>query len=528
MAISRVTAHDGTGTSSAAFGGTPTSGNLLLSITYGNNSGVTISGWTQVVQKVLVASSEIITLFAKTSAGTEGTVTPATGLTFNTAVCEYSGAANPFATDGTAGGTINTGSVTSLTTASITTTNANDLIFTVCGLNDDTGASWTTATAILKNSFLFAGENIVSSTQSGYTDTAHWTNSSNAATLIAAFKAASVSTLSVSVSDTTTTSEAINVTKVYTVHSVDITVANETQSRQDLTFGGAYFGVAYFGGSPYFNNDILTLVDNVSVSDNTSHVEGITVSITGGTPSLNVSDTLNTTEVVTSLTPFLLVGVHDNLGTSESLTILIIDNISVNDIEGTSEFIALSITENISINDTVNTSEVLMMQDQDGIAVMDTVGTTENTVESIPFLLINVNDSVSTNETILLNDIEIEGVSDTTSTSETIKLLLVSLVSVSDSTSTSESIFLLNIENILVNDSTSTSENVTVTIVAIGSLSINVSDSTVTSESITIVIIVFISVSDTEGTSESINQTLVFDIHMDPAHWLEGPGVKVV
>lgn len=198
MTIARVSAHDGTGTTSATFGGTPTAGNLLLCAVATSDASptCTITGWT-LIATVGSASTFYLFLFAKTAAGTEGTVTPTSTAAVNlTSVCEYSGTANPYATDGTA--TSSTGTTPPLTTGSITTTNANDLIFTVCyvlALGSVTAPSWTTATEILSNNgatfALFCGQNIVSTTESGYTDVAHWTATTSlaSATLIAAFKA---------------------------------------------------------------------------------------------------------------------------------------------------------------------------------------------------------------------------------------------------------------------------------------------------------------------------------------------------
>jgi hypothetical protein len=75
------------------------------------------------------------------------------------------------------------------------------LIFTVAFVlalsGSVTSPSWTTATEFLGNTtvltggLMFCGQNIVSSAQSGYTDTAHWTDgfTIQQATIIAAFKA---------------------------------------------------------------------------------------------------------------------------------------------------------------------------------------------------------------------------------------------------------------------------------------------------------------------------------------------------
>lgn len=197
MTIARVSAHDGVGTTSATFGGTPTTGNTLLCFVNSNSATITISGWTVVVVTSYGFGSSQVTLLSKISAGSEGTITPAAagGTIEATSVCEYSGLANPVATDGTATGTGSNSNVSTLGTGSLTTVNANDLIFVGIGMNGTmTAPSWTTSTEILTNNAAassFCGEHIVSTTQSGFSDTAHWTTAREPATCIAAFKAAS-------------------------------------------------------------------------------------------------------------------------------------------------------------------------------------------------------------------------------------------------------------------------------------------------------------------------------------------------
>ena len=189
MAIVRVSAHDGTGSTSATFGGTPTLGNLLLAVVQSAFTTPTLTGWTSIKTNSSIGPGTI-TLFAKTSAGTEGTVTPSSASAV--CVCEYSGAANPYVTDGTAN--TSTGSGTSLATGTISTTNANDLIFVVAFAENGsaTSPSWTTSVEILTNKangLLFSGQNIVTSTQTNFSDTAQWTTAASASTIIAAFQA---------------------------------------------------------------------------------------------------------------------------------------------------------------------------------------------------------------------------------------------------------------------------------------------------------------------------------------------------
>ena len=170
------------------FGGTPTAGNLLLCAVKNISAPPTVSGFTQIVN----GASGIInlTLFAKISAGNEGTVTPSGTVVVDTSVCEYSGCVTSAVTqDGTAGATDATGSVTSLQSANITTSNAGSLIFEAC-FTIGTAGSWASATKILDNTSsgeMFCGQFLPGVTESGFHDTASWTTGGTAVVLIAGF-----------------------------------------------------------------------------------------------------------------------------------------------------------------------------------------------------------------------------------------------------------------------------------------------------------------------------------------------------
>jgi hypothetical protein len=151
-----------------------------------------MTGWTKQCDIGFNANTESLSLFYKLAAGTETTITATASLATNMElqIYEYTGSANPIIVDGSNTSKDADGSpTTTLVTGSITTTNANDLIFT--GGYDPGGGtrSWTTATTLLSfglNST--GGQNIVSTTQTGYTDTYHG-NSGVLATVIAAFQA---------------------------------------------------------------------------------------------------------------------------------------------------------------------------------------------------------------------------------------------------------------------------------------------------------------------------------------------------
>lgn len=187
MTIARVSAHDGTGTTSATFGGTPTAGNLLLAACAGFGASTTLAGWTLITNGTN-GFTYALSLFAKISAGNEGTVTPGTAAT--TMVCEYSGAAATLTQDGTAGFTGTTGATT-LNSANISTTKTGSLIFLVCAREVASTFSWATATKILAgNTLQCAGEYLPGTTVTTFHDTCTFGASNDAVMAIAGFQPA--------------------------------------------------------------------------------------------------------------------------------------------------------------------------------------------------------------------------------------------------------------------------------------------------------------------------------------------------
>lgn len=169
----------------------------------------------------------------------------------------------------------------------------------------------------------------------------------------------------------------------------------------------------------------------------------------------------------------------------------------------TMNFVGYSFSVNVA--DTTTTSESVTNYPDENPQVGDNTITSENITLTIPTLFITTSDGTTTSESLTIYSDEDPTVSDTTVTSESVSVQILPTVSVSDTTVTSESITLQDQEGVYVTDSTSTSESITL---LIPTLLIGVADSTTTSESIVMLGII--------------------DIHMDPAHYLEGPGVKIV
>lgn len=255
MAISRLTGQDATNNSGngnvvATYPGATTAGNLLIATVFSNQAlgSNAISGWTSLVDGHAYGGQYDITILYKLADGSETTVT-ATSAGANhmvISIFEYTGNANPIQTDGTAAAQNTSSTVTSYTTPSITTTNANDLIFSVMSDGQGTSPSWATSTTIGSNtadtfSHIFSGQNIVSSTQSGFSDTGSWTGASTAGSLIGAFQAAgggtttSTSSTSSSTSSTSTSSTSSSTSVSSTSSSTSISSTSSSTSYSTST-----------------------------------------------------------------------------------------------------------------------------------------------------------------------------------------------------------------------------------------------------------------------------------------------------
>jgi len=210
MAIARLSGQDAknasVGTSvSVAYPGATTSGNTLIATVYANVAvGLgSISGWTSIVTGPISNSLQEVTIWAKISDGTETTIT-ASGYTganvMKLHIYEYSGLNASLTTDGTNTATSTLSSVTSLLSGSITTTNANDLLFIAGATNAAiTAPSYDSSFNLRQvdpstgNIRLFDGDQIVSATGT-YSSTGSWTTAARAGNAIAAFKAPATNT----------------------------------------------------------------------------------------------------------------------------------------------------------------------------------------------------------------------------------------------------------------------------------------------------------------------------------------------
>lgn len=209
MAISRLTGQDaqshlssGGSSVSVSYPGATTAGNLLLAVIVGNanSAAITISGWSTLCSGAQNATSNTMAVLYKLATGSETSIAASFSVSFASQalidIFEYTGNANPIVLDGTASTANNSGSnVTTYATPSITTTNASDLIFSVIITLSVSGLSWATSSVLGTNTGsggfeVNCGQYIASGAQSGFFDTATWTTSHYAGTMIGAFKAA--------------------------------------------------------------------------------------------------------------------------------------------------------------------------------------------------------------------------------------------------------------------------------------------------------------------------------------------------
>lgn len=207
MAIARLPGQDALGAStttsvSATYASTPTVGNTMIATVYANvGIGLeSITGWTNVVSAAFSGVAQSVEIFARVVQGGDGTGVTCSGATGATImrmhIYEYSGLAATLTTDGTNTATSGVTNVTSLLSGSVTTANANDLLFIA-------GATGGASTAQSYNSSfnlrqvdaatirLFDGDQIVAATGT-YSTTGSWTTSLRAGSAIAAFQAATV------------------------------------------------------------------------------------------------------------------------------------------------------------------------------------------------------------------------------------------------------------------------------------------------------------------------------------------------
>lgn len=216
MSISRLTGQDAKNVSTTtsvaiAYPGATTAGNLLIASVMANvaKANVDISGW-NAIEGDLSSTAQTVAIYWKIADGTETTIT-ATGTSATVMklhIYEYTGNdASPLDQSNTS--TSNVTSVTSLASASLSTTQADELLFVAFATAGNTTAHSVNSSFNLRqtdaaNIRLFDADRIVASTGT-YSTTGSWTTSVRGASAFATFKAAGGTSVTVNPSSQSAT-----------------------------------------------------------------------------------------------------------------------------------------------------------------------------------------------------------------------------------------------------------------------------------------------------------------------------------
>lgn len=337
-----------------------------------------------------------------------------------------------------------------------------------------------------------AEANINSLDSDGFT--LNWTTADGTARVlgyVAFGAAAGVSTLSISVSDTTTTSE-----------SVSIVLESLVNKSETVTF------------SESINT---TLVHNVTVSDTATFTEPTGRLLESR---INVTDSITVTDTPALLIPTLLLNVNDSVTITESTQRLLTSFINVSDTATTSEASSVGLANTITVSDTATFSESTKALLESNVNKSDSITITESATLFLTPLIVNVSDNLSISESV--NGLMTSGiaVSDTLTTSESLKLLVVSILSTSDTLTLSENIQRTLESQILASDTATASENIgrllTSNIASsdLATISENVSLITTTNATLNILIAEILTFSESVTFNQSVrlnaNETISF------------------
>ena len=312
--------------------------------------------------------------------------------------------------------------------------------------------------------------------------------------------------ISVSVSDTVSTSESIGISisspQVQRIESTTVaeilSVSIQQATLLQVSVSDSITTSETIGRTLIL---FLTTSEAISVSENTS------VSIQAVQAlSIGVSDTTTLSELETvsiQAVPTLTINVSDSASISESKTVSI------------QAVPTLLIAASESIASSESTFVSVQQASTLAVSVSDTTTISENVLSSIG-LSLNTLDSASVSESATIQIVSVAGlqisVSDSTSVSESAGCSLVRSIVVSETVSLSENIARNLSISISANDSTSVSATPIISVQGITALAINVSDSVSLVDSPNIYIqaigVIAISVSDSVSVSDSPNVSL--------------------
>lgn len=428
--------------------------------------------------------------------------------------------------------------------ATATLTGSNDLVVAYAGTLDSgnvysAGTGYSTILSHKNGTTLDCGIecNVLSGSTSGQTGTFTISASDNWACIVATFQQPSTGgPLSVSVSDTFTTTESVGRTLVSDVKVSDsltttenvqatdvdnVAVSDSSTISESVPTPNVSYSPAVSDNSTITENvavfiptltivksDTITTTENVSalltsdirVSDSSTATESVQALETSF---INVSDSLSTTENSSVLVPTLLVAASDTISTAESIGRVLVSQVAVSDSIASAESVGVATVLNAAVSDTLTTTENVAVVLVSNVAVSDSLTTTESVTAFLPILNVNVSTSSTIAESVTVSPAgQGIAVSDTIATTENIAVSVTIAVSRSDTFTTTESLGLTKVSFVNVSDTLTTTENRA----AVIPVSIAVSDTITTTESIGFSKpTLSISVSDTITTTEAVS-----------------------
>lgn len=207
--------------------------------------------------------------------------------------------------------------------------------------------------------------------------------------------------------------------------------------------------------------DSVTITENIaltvfafpSVSDNVTITENITIRVNA---LFSVFDSVTVSENV-AMGANILPTVFDNVTITENISIKITVSVSPFDSVTITENISVKINVNPSVFDSVTVSENLQIFESIPL-VFESITVTESITVFIPTLFISVFDTVTITENLKFQGVDYDIDFETVTVSESITIKVNSSISVSDTVTVSEFIRLQTIFNITLFDSVTVSE----------------------------------------------------------------------
>jgi epidermal growth factor receptor substrate 15 len=345
-----------------------------------------------------------------------------------------------------------------------------------------------------------------------------------------------------SISDSTTASEALTIAITDFVSVSDTVSTGESISLQEATGIAVSDSITISETIPNPNISYsISVSDSTTASESVSTQVAFAISVSDGATtsesvpkpvvsySISISDSITTSEAISFFTNPLNLFISDSVTLSEIVLfiapIVIVETVTTQDFVGqyytdevdSIDIAYVSITSFISVSENVSTSETLHVAQAYAITISDNVATSETLKLDFP-LLISLTDGRLTDEagnflTDENGDILTDGSNfELLSTSESVSVLSISNVNVSESVSHTETVATQSTISILVSDNVTVSESVSFAVIN----RVSVVETSTTSETVNVAQADQISVSDSSTTSESVG--LLYSINISTSN----------